>query len=78
MRWAGHVVQMGEERNACMILIEKTEGKSPLGRSRHMCVDIIKTDFKRDRMGWCCWIYMAEDRDPWRALVNTVLNFRVT
>jgi hypothetical protein len=30
-------------------------------------------------IGWdgVDWIYMVEDRDQWRALVNTVLNLRV-
>jgi hypothetical protein len=33
MRWAGHVAQMGENRNAYRILVGKSEGKRPLGRS---------------------------------------------
>jgi hypothetical protein len=32
MRWAGHVAQIGEKRNAYRILVEKPEGKRPLGR----------------------------------------------
>jgi hypothetical protein len=35
MRWAGHVAGMGELTNAYKILVEKSEGKRPLGRSRH-------------------------------------------
>jgi hypothetical protein len=31
MRWAGHVARMGEERNVYRVLVEKIEGKSPLG-----------------------------------------------
>jgi hypothetical protein len=34
MRWAGHVAHMGEENNACRILVGKPEGKRPLGRPR--------------------------------------------
>jgi hypothetical protein len=34
MRWAGHVARMGEKRNVYMLLVEKPEGKSPLGRPR--------------------------------------------
>jgi hypothetical protein len=32
MRWAGHIARMGEKRNAYMLLVEKSEGKRPLGR----------------------------------------------
>jgi hypothetical protein len=51
-RWAGHVAQMGEKRNAYRILVGKPEGKRPLGRPRRRWVDNIKIDLKRDRMGW--------------------------
>jgi hypothetical protein len=77
MRWAGHVARMGEKRNAYRILVGKPEGKRPLGRPRRRWVDNIKMVI-RD-LGWdgVDWIYMAQDRDQWRALVNTVLNLRV-
>jgi hypothetical protein len=53
------------------------EGKEPLGRSRRRWVDNIKMDL-RD-IEWDCmdWIDLAENRDQWRALVNTVINLRV-
>jgi hypothetical protein len=44
---------MGDKRNAYMILVGKPEGKRPLGRPRRRCVDNIKMDLGRDRMGWC-------------------------
>jgi hypothetical protein len=68
---------MGEMRNACRILVGKPEGKRPLGRPRRKWVCNIKTDL-RD-IGWGCmdWIDVAQDRDQWRALVNTVRNLRV-
>jgi hypothetical protein len=47
---------MGKKRNAYRILVEKPEGKRPLGRPRRRKVDNIKiraVDIKRDRMGWC-------------------------
>jgi hypothetical protein len=76
MRWAGHVARM-EKRNAYRILMGKPEGKRPLGRRRRRWVDNIKMDLRE--IGWdgLDWIDMAEYRDQWRALVNTVLNLRV-
>jgi hypothetical protein len=44
MRWAGYVTQMGEKRNAYRIMVGKPEGKRPLERPRHSCVDNIKMD----------------------------------
>jgi hypothetical protein len=46
MRWAGHVARMGEKRNAYRILVEKPEGKRPLGRLRRRWVDNIKMDLR--------------------------------
>jgi hypothetical protein len=77
MRWAGHVEQMGATRNAYTILVGKPEGKRPLGRTRRRWVDDIKMDLAE--LGWdgMDWIELAQDRDQWRALVNTVMNLRV-
>jgi hypothetical protein len=60
--------------NAYRILVEKPERKRPLGRSRRKGMDNIKIDL-RD-IGWdgMDWIDLAQDRDKWRALVNTVMN----
>jgi hypothetical protein len=76
MRWAGHVARMGETRNAYRILVGKPEGKRPLGRPRRMWVDNIKMDL--GEIGWdgMDWIELAQDRDQWRALENTVTNLR--
>jgi hypothetical protein len=77
MRWAGHVARMGENRNAYKALVGKQEGKRPLGGPRRRWVDNIKMNLRE--IGWdgVDWIDMAQDRDQWRALVNTVLNLRV-
>jgi hypothetical protein len=57
--------------------VGKPEGKRPLGRLRSRWVNIVKMDLRV--IGWdgVDWIDMAQDRDWWRALVNTVLNLRV-
>jgi hypothetical protein len=77
MRWAGHVARMGETRNAYRILVGKPEGKRPLGIPRRRWVDNIKMDLRE--IGWdgVDWNELAQDRDQWRALVNTVMNPRV-
>jgi hypothetical protein len=64
-------------RNAYRILVGKPEGKRPLGRPRRRWVDNIKMDLRE--IGWdgVDWIELAQDRDQWRALVNTVMNLRV-
>jgi hypothetical protein len=64
------------KRNAYRILLGKPEGKRPLGRPRHKWVDNIKMDFKEKGWGCMSWINLGEDRDQWRALVNTVMTFR--
>jgi hypothetical protein len=77
MRYARHVARLGENRNAYRILVTKVEGKIPLGRPRRKSVDDIKKDLRE--VGWCDmdWIDLAQDRDQWWALVNTVMNLRI-
>jgi hypothetical protein len=77
MRWAGHVARKGEQRNAYRIFLGKPEGKRTLGRPRRMWVDNIKMDLRDIGGDGVNCIDMAQNRDHWRALVNTVLNLRV-
>jgi hypothetical protein len=68
---------MGETRNAYRILVGKPKGKRPLGRPRRTWVEYIKMDLTE--IGWegVDWIELAQDRDQWRDLVNTVMKLRV-
>ena len=74
MRWAGHVARMGEGRGVHRVLVGKPVGKRPLGRPGRRWEDNIKKDLRE--VGGDC-MELAQDRDIWRALVNTVMNFRV-
>jgi hypothetical protein len=80
MRWAGLVAGMGVKRNAYRILhicSEKPGGRRLVGRPRRIWVDNIKIDLRE--IGWVGmdWNGLAQDRNEWVALVNTVLNLRV-
>jgi hypothetical protein len=68
---------MGEKRNAYRILVGKPEVKIPLGRPRHRWEDNIRMDLIEIGWGGIDWIDLAQDRDQWMALVNTVMNLRV-
>jgi hypothetical protein len=77
MRWAGYVARMGEVRGAYNILVGRLEGRRPLGRPTRRREDNIKTDLRETGFGDVNWIHWAQDRERWRALVNTVMNLRV-
>jgi hypothetical protein len=77
MRLAGYVERMGETRNAYSISVGKPEGKRPLGRPRRRWVDNIKMELREIEWDGMDWIDLAQDRDQWRALVNTVINLQV-
>jgi hypothetical protein len=77
LRWAGHVARMREKRNACRLLVGKPEVKRPLGRPRRRWLDNIWIDLVEVEWGDVDWIGLVQDRDRWRALVNSVLNLLV-
>jgi hypothetical protein len=76
MRGARHVTQM-EKRYVCRLLVGKPEGKRPLGRPRRRWVNNIRMDLLELEWGDVNWIGLAQDRNRWRALVNSVLNLQV-
>jgi hypothetical protein len=67
----------GEERDAYRISVGKPGGKRPLGRRRRRWVDNIKIDLRERDWDGVDWIDLAQDRDQWRALINTVLKLPV-
>ena len=77
MRWEWQVARMGEGRGVHRVLVGKPEGKRPLGRPRHRWEDNIKMDLQEVGGGCGDWMELAQDKDMWRALVNTVMNLRV-
>jgi hypothetical protein len=77
MRWEGHVARMGEKRNAYRLLVGKPEGRGPLGRPRRRWLDNIRMNLVEVGGGDVDWIGLAQDRNRWRALVNSGLNLRV-
>jgi hypothetical protein len=78
MSWARHVARTGEKRNAYRLIVGKQKGKRPLGRPRRRWVDNIKLDILEIGWGGVDWIGLAQGSDKWRALVNAVINLRVT
>jgi hypothetical protein len=58
-------------------LVGKPEGRMPLGRPRCTWLDNIRMDLVVVGRGDVDWIGLAQDRDRWRALVNSVMNLRV-
>jgi hypothetical protein len=57
--------------------VGKPEGKRLLGRPRYRWVDNIRMDLVEVGWGDVDWIGLAQDRNRWRAVVKSVLNFRV-
>jgi hypothetical protein len=72
MRWVGHVARVGERRHAYRLLV----GKRPLGRPRRRWVNNIRVDLVEVEWGDVEWIGLAQDRDRWRVLVNSVLSLQ--
>jgi hypothetical protein len=57
--------------------VEKPKVKRPLGRPRRKWVNNVKRDLREIEWDDMDWIDLTQDRDQWRAFMNTVTNFRV-
>jgi hypothetical protein len=77
MRWEGHVICMGEMRFAYKIFVGKPERKRPIGRPRRRWKNNIIMDLRQIALEGVEWIHLAQDRDQWRAIMNTVKYLRV-
>jgi hypothetical protein len=63
VRWAGHVARMGEKRNVYRLLVGKSEGKRPLGRTRRRWIDNIEMDLAAIGLGDVDSIGVTQDGD---------------
>jgi hypothetical protein len=68
---------MDKMRNAYDILVGKREGKRLCGRPRCREENNIKMDRREIVWGSVNWMHLAQDREQWRTLVNTVMTHRV-
>jgi hypothetical protein len=64
-------------RETYKILVERSEGKRPIRRHTHGLEYNIKMDLRKTGFGDVDWIHLAQDRDQWQALVNTVMNLQI-
>jgi hypothetical protein len=74
MRWTVHVARIGEVRNACKILVGKPKGKRTLGRPRRRYKNNIIMNLGETEWEGVDWICLAQDRDQWRAVVDTEMS----
>ena len=71
------MASMVEGSGVHRVLVGKPEGKRQLGRPRRRWEDNIKMDLQEVEGSCGDWMELAQDRDRWRAFVNTVMNLRV-
>jgi hypothetical protein len=77
MTGLGHMAHMGDRRGAYRVLLGRPEGKRPLGRPRHRLEDNMKVYLKETGWNDVDSIELAQDTDKWRAVVNTVMKFKL-
>jgi hypothetical protein len=76
MKLAGQVARIWEKRNAYRLFVGKPEGNGPLGKPKRRWVNNVKMD--HGQIGWVGvdWIGLAQNRNKWGDLVNSVMNIR--
>jgi hypothetical protein len=67
----------GENSNEYRLLVGNPEGRRPLGGPIRRWLDNIRMDLVEVGWGDVDWTGLPQDRNRWRALVNSVLNLRV-
>jgi hypothetical protein len=77
MKLTGHVARIKGMRNSYKTSVENPEEKRPRGRPGRRWEENIRIDLREVRWESVDWMHLAQDRDQWRALVNTVMNLRV-
>jgi hypothetical protein len=76
MRWARHVAHLEGEEESIQGFGANTTSKRPLRRPRRRWENNVKMDLRYTEWFHMDWTNLAQDRDQWRALMNTVMNFR--
>jgi hypothetical protein len=69
---------MEDGRSVYRVLVVNPGGNGPLWRPRRRWEDIIKANLQELGCGGMDWTELAQDIDRWRALVNAVINLRVS
>jgi hypothetical protein len=78
VRWARHVADMGKGRGVYRVLVGKPGWKGTTWKTRRKWEDNIKMVLQEVGCGGMDWIDLAQCKDRWRALVNAVMNLRVS
>jgi hypothetical protein len=68
---------MGEMRIAYNIFVGKPDEKRALERPRRRWENNIRMYLRETVWEVADWIYLAQDREQWRAFVNTLMNLRI-
>jgi hypothetical protein len=76
-RWAGHVARMGDRKRRHTVLVGKPERKGAPARPCNRCEYNIEMDITETGLKVVDWNNLAQYRCKRRAVVNTVMNFRV-
>jgi len=73
----GDVARMAQKESTYRASVGKPEGKRSLGTPKRKWEDNIKMDLKEMEWKVVDWTGLSENRDRWRAVVNTVIYFGI-